>query len=119
MGISEQDDQERGANFAAFLASVRGETVDDLTDGMQRLVEKVRETGKPGSLTLTLKVDLYEDDPGVVTVEDQIRMRLPDRARRPSITYPDRNGHLSRTDPNTMPIFDEDVAYDPQTGEVR
>lgn len=104
-------------DFAAFLASTRGATNAELTDALRRVVAAVRDTGNKGSISLTIKLESL--DGTALSVADSIRVSIPEQTREPSIAYADRNNDLSRNNPNTMPLFEDDVAgADPKTGEV-
>lgn len=119
---SPTDDPETAANFAAFLATVRPGTVGELSDGLRELVRKVRDTGKQGTLSLTLTIKPLSDDTSVLTVNDEIRIKAPEHSRRGSLAYPDGYGNLTRTDPSAMPLFDDDLrtpTFDAATGEIK
>lgn len=117
------DQEEAAANFAAILATIRPKTVAELSDALRELVGKVRDTGKGGSLTLTIEVKPLDGDSNVLTVNDQIRVKAPEHSRKGSLAFPDAHGNLSRSDPNTMPLFDDSdlrtADVDPRTGEIK
>jgi hypothetical protein len=57
-------------------------------------------------------------------VNDKITVKRPEKNRQGSITYVDRDHTLSRRDPSSMPLFDDDdirnaPAHDPATGEIK
>lgn len=111
-------------SFAAFLATTRPKTVEELADELRKLVGKIRDTGKAGSITLTLKISPVDGDTNVLSVNDEIKVRAPEHTRQGSLAFPDAVNNLSRHDPNTMPLFDEDLRtpepeYDPRTGEIK
>lgn len=121
------------SNFAAFLASTRPKSARELGEELQRLVGRVRDTGKAGTLTYTLKVAPVDGGTEVLAVNDEIKVRLPEHARQGSLAWPDAANNLQRSDPNTMPLFDDDLrspspsrdddvrmpAHDAQTGEIK
>lgn len=126
--------REDGADFAALLSTVRPNTVREMSDEMRSLVQKIQATGKAGSITLTITIKPLDGDTHVLAVNDEIRVKAPEHTRKPALAWPDDDGNLSRTDPNTMPLFDEDLrvpresrdddvrqmpAHDPQTGEIK
>lgn len=112
-------------DFAAFLASTRPKTNLEMAEELKKLVGAVRDTGKAGSLTLTIKVAPVDGSTDVVAVHDVVKANRPEHTRLPSLAYPDRENNLKRTDPNSMPLFetDEDIkdapAADPRTGEIK
>lgn len=111
------------SNFAAILATIRPKTVTELSDGLRELVAKVRDTGKQGSIALTLIVKPLDGDANVLTVNDEIRVKAPEHTRKGSIAFPDEWGNLSRSDPNTMPLFDDSdlrtADTSPRDGEIK
>jgi hypothetical protein len=97
--------------FSDILSEVnKGVVADDAATKLAELVGAVRETGKGGSLTVTIKVDPFKGNEDIVKVAGQVTLKAP-RAEAPaSIFYPDDSGNLSRNDPNTLPIFrDSDI----------
>lgn len=112
-------------DFGSFLLEqARGKTHDELSQALHDLTAKVIETGKKGSLILTLSVGLLDKDPvsGLI-ITDQIKVKLPEHDRPASVFYPDRHGNLSRRDPNQMSFEDlatlpEPEGLDKATGEI-
>lgn len=85
--------------FADVLVEQRkGLLHAELSDYLNDLVARVRELGKPGSLTVVLKVSPAGED--VVSVKDEIRVSLPNPDRTASIFYVDSENNLSRRHPN-------------------
>lgn len=114
--------EEDGVDFAAFLATVRPKTVAEASEALRDLVGKVRDTGKKGTLTLTITVAPFEADSSVLTINDEIKVRAPEHTRKPALAWPDGRNNLSRSDPSAMPLF-EDVRtaepFNPGTGEIK
>lgn len=109
--------------FADFLIEQSGgKTHDELGEGLHDLIQRVLDTGKKGSLTLTVTVAPLKDDLEVLIVSDEIKLKLPEHDRKASMFYPDANGNLTRTDPRQL-TFDSlrevPVGVDPETGEIR
>lgn len=118
---TEQDD---GKPFATFLLEqAGGKTHTELTDNLRDLVAKVKDTGKKGTLTLTVSIAPMKGDASMLVVSDEIKMRPPEHDRKASIFWPDNDGNLLRNDPNQRSFWDE-VAHaesdvNPTTGEVK
>lgn len=114
--------EEDGVDFAAFLATVRPKTVAEASEAMRDLVGKVRDTGKKGTLTLTITVAPFEADSSVLTINDEIKVRAPEHTRKPALAWPDDRNNLSRSDPSQMPLW-EDVRtaepFNPESGEIK
>jgi hypothetical protein len=113
-------------SFAAVLASIRPKTDIELADGLTKLIEAVKTTGKPGSLSVRFDVKLVDGGGTAVIVNDRIAMKLPEKNREGSIAYIGEGNKLQRTDPTAMPLFAEedirtasDYDADPRTGEIK
>lgn len=78
-----------------------GATVAELAAALQKLTASVREIGKAGSLTLTIKVaPASKGATDVVTVQSQVRAKLPEAERRVAIFYVTDDNQLVRNDPH-------------------
>ena len=117
-------------DFAAFLVEQsQGRTHAELSEGLRDLVARVIDTGKKGSITLTVSVAPMKDNNGVLVVSDIIKLNLPEHDRAASIFWPDQAGNLVRNDPNQASIFDvititrsndnEPITVNPTTGEIQ
>ena len=110
--------------FSDFLRDQnRGRTHDELSDGLNDLVAKVKDTGKKGTLTLTVSVEPMKGNEDALLVHDEIKLKLPEHDRGSSIFFADDDHNLRRDDPN-QPAFEfltEVKAPDgvnPTTGEI-
>jgi hypothetical protein len=122
--MSQTETQKKPGSFAAFLASTRPKTDVELNDELSKLVAAIEETGKGGSITLTLEFKPIDEGVTALKVNDKITVKRPEKNREGSITYVDRDHTLSRRDPSSMPLFDDDdirnaPAHDPATGEIK
>lgn len=109
-------------SFAAVLASIRPRTDVELAEGLTKLIEAVKTTGKAGSLTVKFDVKLVDGGGTAVLINDRIGIKLPEKVRDGSIAYIGRDNRLQRTDPSAMPLFDDDIreaGVDLATGEIR
>jgi hypothetical protein len=113
-------------SFAAVLATIRPKTDIELADGLTKLIEAVKTTGKPGSLSVRFDVKLVDGGGTAVIVNDKIAMKLPEKNREGSIAYIGEGNKLQRTDPTAMPLFaEEDIrsapeyTVNPATGEIK
>ncbi len=78
----------------------KGTLNDELTEQLTALVKAVRETGKAGSLTLTIKVAmLNKADEDVVKVSPAVSCKLPENDRGETIMYSTADGDLLRESP--------------------
>ena len=103
--------------FTDTLSALRYGTLnDDLSDALHELVTKCDETGKPGELTL--KIKLKPGKGGQIEVFDDIQVKAPKDERGSSIMFATPEGNLIREDPRQMNI--EGLrTVDMETGELR
>jgi hypothetical protein len=87
--------------FAAFLID-RPATHAELTDALQRVTQAVVDTGKSGTITLSITIKPFEKQTDVLQVADAVRVKVPEHDRKPGIFYPDGEGNLTRNDPTAM-----------------
>lgn len=95
---------ERVRPFADFLREqAGGRTHDELSVALRDLVSAVTDTGKSGSLTLTITVKpLKESVGGALVVGDKVVVKSPTLDRKASIFFADREHNLVRDDPNQL-----------------
>ena len=121
--LSTSTKPETTGSFAAILASIRPKTDVELSESLRSLIAAVKDTGKSGSLSVKFDVKLVNPGGSEVIFSDKITTNLPERNREGSIAYTDDLNNLSRRDPSSMPLFEEDVqdmpTYDAATGEVK
>lgn len=88
--------------FADFLREVnKGSVHDELSKALHDLIAKVREVRKPGKVTLVLKVDWMKST-GMLQITDDVKVELPKFDRKASLWFVDRNGNVTRNDPNQL-----------------
>jgi len=84
--------------FTDVLAQLRyGKTVAELTEALAELVQGCAQTGKGGSLTLTIKIAPGKS--GQVEISDTVSSKLPAFERATSLFFITPEGNLSRNDP--------------------
>lgn len=92
-----KDDDRELKPFADWLAIQRkGTLASELAEGMADLNRAVLETGKPGTITLTIKVKPTGDEVSV-TVSDEVKVKLPEHDRGQSIFFVDEDGNPHRS----------------------
>ena len=87
-----------------LLEQSNGNTHDELGEALHDLIARVTDTGKRGSLSLTVTVAPMKDDLEILVVTDEIKLKLPEHDRKPSIFYPGEHGNLSRKDPEPADV---------------
>ena len=75
-----------------------GKTHDELSEALWDLVQRVQDTGKAGSISLTLHVGF--DGNGRVSTKDEVKLKLPEFNRPATAFFVDKHGNASRRDPN-------------------
>lgn len=84
--------------FPETLSALRyGTLSDELTTKLQQLTTACADTGRAGSITLTLA--LKPGKGGQVEVFDDIKVKLPKEERGSSIMFATPEGNLQREDP--------------------
>lgn len=97
----------------AFLS--KGCLNDELTELMAEVVKAVRETGKSGSLTLTLKVQMLNNrDENAVKITPAVKSKKPKLAPYETIMFSTGDGDLLRDDPNQRKLPLEEVPARPR-----
>lgn len=103
-------DEDRQPFAAWLLAQAGGKTHADLTKAMQEVTAAVLDTGKAGTITLTIKVDLLDKKgaaPGStqqIRVADAIAVKVPQHPRPTSVFWTDKKGDLTRNDPASFDL---------------
>ncbi|QGH62718.1 hypothetical protein [Serratia proteamaculans] len=78
----------------------KGSLNDELTEQLAQVVKAVRETGKAGSITLTLKVGmLNKANEDVVKISPVVAYKIPEGERAETIMWSTADGDLLRNDP--------------------
>jgi hypothetical protein len=91
--------------FDEFLSELRrGQALHEAGEALQQLVKAVEETGKPGSLTLTIKLVPDAKYETAVGVSDDLSVKLPKPSKGASLFYMDGSHNLVRHDPAQMRI---------------
>lgn len=102
--MTEDTDQQFARPFADFLQEQTSH--GELTDHLHNLIDAVTDTGKPGTLTYTVRIEPDKGDPdSMLRVVDKIGVKLPEHDRPKRIYWRDRHGNLTRSNPH-QPAFD-------------
>lgn len=91
------------------LGQIRGgAAVNDAAKDFVELCQRVRATGKPGELTIKIKVAPDKNDPDVYEVTPDVSVKLPKVARAKGLFYMTSDAQLVREDPKQANMFDAD-----------
>ena len=120
-----EDDDQVVRPFADWLREqAGGKSHDELSDALFDLVQRVRDTGKKGSVIYTISVGPMKGDKDVLVIDDQIKLKLPEHDRKASLFYTDKTGNLTRNDPNQLTFeslreVGDGQVVDTKTGELK
>jgi hypothetical protein len=105
--------------FSEFmLEHNRGAQHHRASEALQELVSAVQDTGKKGSLTITVGVEQMKGNADALFTTIDVKTKLPVNPPKAAIFYADDDGRLSRTDPGQLQ-FPEDVKEAPAAAEPR
>ena len=100
-------------NFLETLETIReGELVFEAAEGLEQLIQAIRETRSKGTLTITLEVKPTSvHDAGKVFVTGKAKGKLPEKDVSPTLFYTADDNTLRRNNPNQMRLpFDTETA---------
>lgn len=104
-------------SFTDTVTALRyGTLADELTDSLQILTNKCADTGRAGTITLTLS--LKPGKGGQIEVFDDLKLKLPKEERGSSLMFATPEGNLQREDPrqHELPGLRR---VDAETGELK
>jgi hypothetical protein len=98
--------------FADLLLDLnKGRTHAELSSALQKLVAAVADTGKKGSLALTVVVSPSKSE-APFEIVDNVVIKMPAANRRASLFYADDDFNLTRTDPHQPQLPLRDITAD-------
>lgn len=116
MSTTDKDDAVRVRPFADVLQEIdRGKFHAEVSDALHELTSHVEDTRKGGEVVLVIKVQPMKKNADVLEVVADVRTKLPRNERKASIFFADREGNLTRTDPNQPELF-QGIREVPTTG---
>lgn len=96
------------SEFGTVLEQIHGGALmDEAASSLAALVKRVQETGKAGTLTLTLQVKANGQN--AVYLVGNAKNKLPAPERGSSLFYVDGRARLTRKDPRQMSLDDLQV----------
>ncbi|MHB8727626.1 MAG: hypothetical protein ACYC9K_01155 [Sulfuricaulis sp.] len=103
--------------FTETLRELRaGRTQDELAEAMNQVVKAVRETGKVGEVTLTIRVKAASaGNTDTLMLLDTIKTKIPQLERGASSFFATPDNNLTRRDPNQREL---PLRVVPETGEL-
>lgn len=91
--------------FAETLVALNGGTTHaEASNLLADLVAAVRDTGKKGSLTLTVDLAPLKGASNQLVVAAHVSVKAPKADSRTAVFFVDSNGGLSRNDPNQLEL---------------
>lgn len=92
-------------DYAVFIAQLNsGASNEELTETLRDAVKRTQATGKPSIITHKIAVGVAKGT-SVITVADQISVKLPEFDRPSSVFFSDEDGNLTRENPNQPALF--------------
>lgn len=106
-----EEAEDQGCDILEVIQMVnKGRSYAELSDSLKEVVRMVRDTGKQGTLTYTLKIAPVKGSDGEqIQIEDDIKVKLPKPSRRMSFWFTDAGGGMHRSPVNQMLLVDEDT----------
>lgn len=93
--------------FMQTLRELRkGAALADAGEKLQQLIAAVREAKKGGKLTLTIEVKPAKGDTDILTIQDAVKVALPEPERGVTIMYATDENTLQREDPRQPKLAD-------------
>lgn len=92
---------EKNTPFSQQLAFINKGTLDDeLSEGLAEVIKAVRETGKKGSITLTINCQMLNTrDENTMKITPVVKLNTPELDRADTIMFSTADGDLMRDDP--------------------
>ncbi|MCA7012491.1 hypothetical protein LF934_07505 [Dickeya dadantii] len=92
--------------FSQQIAYINRGTLDaELTESLAELIKSVRETGKKGTITLTLNVSMLNTrDENAVKVTPAVKTSKPELGQADTIMFSTADGDLLRDDPDQIKL---------------
>lgn len=103
--MEDEDELMPGDRFLVVLRDLRkGRTVSELEDQLREVVNRCRDTGKKGAVTLTISVDPIKAGDGTYQLTDKITAKLPQFDRHATLFFGTPDGNLQQEDPRQEPL---------------
>lgn len=81
-----------------------GEFLDEASESLAELVERVTSTGKPGKLTIEISLKKASMGAGALIVSDKITVKSPKEQPMETIMYPTPENNLVTEDPRQQKL---------------
>lgn len=102
--MTEDVKEKENTPFSAQIAYFnKGTLNNELTEALATLVKKVRETGKKGSVTLTITCSMLNTrDENAMKITPAVKTVIPELDRAETIMFSTHDGDLLRDDPDQV-----------------
>lgn len=74
---------------------------------LNEVIKAVVETGKKGSVTLTISVTQDKNDANVVELAPEVKAKIPEKGFTPGVFFASEDGELSKEDPRQAEMFEQ------------
>jgi len=94
--------------FTSILMQARkGEVNDHLSNELAELIKAIDATGKPGEITLKLKVTPEKGGGNQKDFDFDVSVKVPRPSLPKAVFYSNEEGDLFRTDPSQREMFED------------
>jgi hypothetical protein len=91
----------------------KGTLADELTECMSEVVKAVRDSGKKGSVTVTLNVNSVKGSEDQVSITSSVKHLAPQLDRPATIMFSTADGDLLRDDPDKLQMTLKSIESQP------
>lgn len=103
--------QQQDPNFVRVLRETgKGTAAEDADAALREVTRAVQNTGKAGSVTVTVKITPPKNGETFVMVTGEVSAKVPRIEPKPSIYFPTPDGDLSRHDPDQLDLITGEIA---------
>lgn len=90
------------------LGLVRGGyALHDASKKLAEVIQAVKATGKPGEVTLTIKISPDKTDDRIFTLKPSVKAKIPEKGYAEGHVFIDSTGRITKEDPAQMDLLEE------------
>ncbi len=93
--------------FDAFAVARGGYALADSQKLLKELIRAVKDTGKAGEITLSLKIKPDKNDPRIVTLDPDVKIKAPRRTYASGHAFITDDYKLTKDDPAQLELLAE------------
>ena len=90
------------------LGLVRGGyALNDASKKLAEVIQAVKSTGKPGEVTLTIKISPDKTDDRIFTLKPSVKAKIPEKGYAEGHVFIDSTGRITKEDPAQIELIKE------------